>query len=153
MPAADALLDSNVVVAAVSPLARDHAVSVGLFVDGSADRFAIAAHSLVEAFVTLTKRGGGTPFGWPPNDAIVALESVASATLQVALTPAQTLDALRRYAATGGIGPRVYDRLIGEAAVRNGIRRIVTWNISHMRSLFPTLDVLTPEDFQAAARP
>jgi len=34
--------------------------------------------------------------------------------------------------------------IIGEAAVANGIQRIVTWNVSHMGSLFPDLDVRTP---------
>jgi predicted nucleic acid-binding protein len=65
------------------------------------------------------------------------------------LTPAQTFEATRRYAASGGIGARLYDALIGEAAVLHGIPDIVTWNTGHMRGLFPNLDVLTPEAFAA----
>ncbi len=48
---------------------------------------------------------------------------------------------------SGGIGPRLYDRLIGEAAVAHAIPRILTWNVGHMRGLFPNLVVTTPTDF------
>ena len=65
----------------------------------------------------------------------------------VGLTPAQTFETVRSYAAGGGIGPRLYDRLIGETAVAHGIPAIITWNIGQMRSLFPALDVQTPQDF------
>jgi hypothetical protein len=68
----------------------------------------------------------------------------------VGLTPAQTLDAVIGYAESGGVGARLYDRLIGEAAVRAGLRRIVTWNLRRLRGLFPTLDVITPADLLAA---
>ena len=65
----------------------------------------------------------------------------------VGLTPAQTFETVRSYAAGGGIGPHLYDRLIGETAVAHGIPAIITWNIGQMRSLFPALDVQTPQDF------
>ena len=65
----------------------------------------------------------------------------------VGLTAAQTFEAIGAYAASGGIGPRLYDALIGGAAVAHGIPSIVTWNVGHMRGLFPNLDVLTPETF------
>ena len=81
-----------------------------------------------------------------PEEAWAALESVRSVTALVGLTPAQTFEATGRYARSGGIGARLYDRLIGEAAVAHGIRRIVTWNVSHMGSLFPDLDVRTPRE-------
>ncbi len=48
--------------------------------------------------------------------------------------------------AHGGTGPQLYDRLIGEAAVQNGIGCILTWNLKHMRLLFPDLLVLTPAE-------
>jgi hypothetical protein len=74
------------------------------------------------------------------------LESVRAVTDIVGLTPAQTFDVVRRYAGEGGVGPRLYDRLIGEAALAAGLPRIVTWNIGHMRGLFPGLQVLTPPE-------
>ncbi len=54
-----------------------------------------------------------------------------------------------RFARTCGIGARLYDLLIGETAIMHGISTIVTWNVSHMRGLFPTLNVATPTQFKA----
>ena len=55
----------------------------------------------------------------------------------IGLTPAQTFDTVRGYAADGGIGARLYDQMIGETAVVHGIPTIVTWNIGHMRAYSP----------------
>lgn len=68
-------------------------------------------------------------------------------TTLVGLTPAQTLGAVRSYADQGGVGPRLYDKLIGETAVLNAIPTIVTWNVRQMRALFPDLAIVTPEGF------
>lgn len=79
-----------------------------------------------------------------PGKSWQVLESVAAVTTLVGLTPAQTFDTVRSYAQRGGIGPRLYDRLIGQVAVQCGITRIVTWNVSHLRDLFPEIEVLDP---------
>ena len=142
----DALLDSNVVIAALVEAHEHHGPSLDLLVSENAARFAVAAHSYAEAYSTLTRRGERAPFQLMPEEAWAALESVRSVTALVGLTPAQTFEATGRYARSGGIGARLYDRLIGEAAVAHGIRRIVTWNVSHMGSLFPDLDVRTPRE-------
>jgi len=47
---------------------------------------------------------------------------------------------------SGGVGPRLYDRLIGEVALAHGIETIVTWNVGHMRTLFPALVVAAPNE-------
>jgi hypothetical protein len=73
-----------------------------------------------------------------------ALQSLRAATVLLGLTPAQTFDAIGRYAAGGGVGPRLYDRLIGEVAVAHGLAMIITWNTSHMSGLFPGLRVVEP---------
>ena len=65
------------------------------------------------------------------------------------MTAPQTFEAMRDYARSGGTGARLYDRLIGEAAVANGVPAIVSWNVRHMRSLFPNLVVSTPAEFAA----
>lgn len=143
-PAAEALLDSNVIVAALADMHHHHDVSFRLLTVETRGRFAIAAHSYAEAYSTLTRRSGPSPFRAPPDDTWRALESVARVTALVGLTPGQTLDAIRTYAAAGGVGPRLYDLLIGQAAVHHGIPRIVTWNVAHMRGLFPTLQVVDP---------
>jgi hypothetical protein len=68
----------------------------------------------------------------------------------IGLTAPQTFDAIRSFAQRGGIGARLYDRLIGEAAVTHAIPQILTWNVGHMRGLFPKLTVATPKDFIVA---
>jgi predicted nucleic acid-binding protein len=142
-------LDSNVVVALISENHEHHGESFSLLAGDSLAPFAIAAHSFAEAYSTLTRRGEHASFRFEPGEAWAALESLRAATAIVGLTPAQTFDAIRRYAHSGGVGARLYDLLIGETAIAHGISTIVTWNTSHMRGLFPTLNVATPAQFKA----
>lgn len=146
----DALIDSNVIIAALAGDHEHHASSADLFDDGR-HVLGVAAHSYVEAYSTLTRRGTHALFRFTAEEAWAALESVRAVTQLIGLTPAQTFDTVRSYAADGGLGPRLYDRMIGETAVAHGIPAIVTWNIGHMRGLFPTLDVRTPRDFSKEA--
>lgn len=144
MVVAQALLDSNVVIAMVAEAHEHHAASAALIPDARSRRFAVAAHSYAEAFSTLTRRSASAVFRWSADDAWRTLESVAAATMLVGLSAAQTFDTIRSYADGGGIGPRLYDRLIGQVAVQYSIPRIVTWNVAHMRDLFSDLDVCDP---------
>ncbi len=141
---AEALLDSNVVIAMLAEDHEHHAASLALLAGDDRADYAISAHSYAETYSTLTRRGEHAPFRFTAEEAWAALESVRAVTLLVGLTPAQTFDVVRQYAEGGGIGSRLYDRLIGEAAAAHGIGRIITWNTSHMRSLFPALEVVTP---------
>ena len=144
MSAARTLVDTNVIVAAVEADHPHHLQSAALFTDNRS--LSVAAHSCAEAFDTLTRRGTNAPFGRPADKAWASLAAVLAVTDMVGLTAAQTLDTIRSFAERGGIGARLYDRLIGEVAVRNGIPAIVTWNVGHMRGLFPDLSVLTPPE-------
>ena len=144
---AEALLDSNVLIAMLAEAHEHHEASTSLFRLDEQRRFAIAAHSYAEAYNTLTRPSEHKAFGFSSAEAWAALESVRAVTDLVGLTPAQTFDAVRSYAERGGVGARLYDRLIGEAAVINNIPAIVTWNVRHMRGLFPTLRVVTPDAF------
>lgn len=144
---ARALLDSNVLIAAVAEAHEHHRPSLALLTSRSLDDFAIAAHSYAEAHGVLTRDGPRGPFRLTPAEAWAALESLRAVTSLVGLTAARTFDAVRAYAAAGGVGARLNDKLIGEAAVANRIPTIVTWNIGHMRGLFPELEVVTPEGF------
>jgi len=143
----DALVDSNVIIAALAGEHEHHAASADLFDGARGVTLGIAAHSYAEAYSTLTRRGPHAPFRFTAEEAWAALESVRSITQLIGLTPAQTFETVRSYAGDGGIGPRLYDRMIGEVAVAHGIATIITWNIGHMRGLFPALDVRTPGDF------
>lgn len=142
-----ALLDSNVLVAAVFARHAEHAMSAALFEMAWPGEFVVAAHSFAESFNTLTRQSAGSPFQMPPEAAWAALEAIASRTTLVGLTSAQTFDGVRQYAATGGVGPRLYDFLIGRSAVLSGAESLVTWNLRHMQSLFPTLTSETPREF------
>ena len=149
---AEALLDSNVLVAMLAEAHEHHQASLALVLGDPRPHFAVCAHSYAEVYSTLTRRGEHAPFQFTAEEAWAALESVRAITALVGLTPAQTFDAIRSYARTGGIGARLYDRLIGETAVAHDIKTLVTWNIAHMRGLFPALSVLTPKDFLGATR-
>jgi len=144
---ANALLDSNVLIAVIAEAHEHHAESLDLLIGGREFEFAIAAHSYAEAFSTLTRRGAYGPFRFTPEEAWAALESVRAVTVLVGLTAAQIFDATRSYAQSGGIGARLDDKLIGEAAVVHGIRALITWNVGPMRGLFPALTIATPSDF------
>jgi len=147
--AIDALIDSNVLIAMLAEAHEHHRPSLDLLAGGRDAQFAIAAHSYAEAYNTLTRQGERAPFQFTSEEAWAALESVRAVTGLVGLTAAQTFDAIRSYAQGGGIGARLYDRLIGEAAVAHAIPQIVTWNVGHMRGLFPDLTITTPTDFSA----
>ena len=148
-----ALLDSNVLIAMLAEAHEHHGPSLALLADDDRADFAVCAHSYAEAYGTLTRRGERAPFRFSADEAWAALESIRAVTALVGLTPAQTFDVVRSYSQGGGIGPRLYDRLIGEAAIFHEIDVIITWNVGHMRSLFPTLTIATPRDSLATARP
>jgi len=141
------LLDSNVVIAIIAEAHEHHAPSLALLTAHDPSGFAIAAHSYAEAYSTLTRLGDHAPFRFAPADAWAALESLRAITGLVGLTPGEAFDAVRDYARGGGIGARLYDKLIGEACVAAGAEALITWNTRHMRSLFPGLKVLTPAEF------
>ena len=140
------LLDSNVLIAAVAEAHVHHKASAALF-EGRGRSFAVSAHSFAEAYAVLTNPAQRSPFRWHAAAAWAALESVAGLTRLVGLTHGQRFEAIRAFAAGGGVGPLLYDRLIGEAAIRNGIDTILTWNVRHMRDLFPSLTVIDPAAF------
>lgn len=145
-------MDSNVLIAIVAEAHEHHFPSLALFDGDRRAEFAVTAHSYAEAFSALTRRDALGPFRFSSAEALAALESVRAVTALVGLTAAQTFDAVRTYAQSGGIGARLYDKLIGEAAVVHEIPVLVTWNARHMRSLFPKLTISTPKDFGRALR-
>lgn len=148
---AEALLDSNVVIAMLAEAHEHHKASLDLLTSDRLRSYAVAAHSYAESYSTLTRRGERAPFRFTAEEAWAALESVRAVTTLVGLTPGQSFDAIRAFAQGGGIGARLYDLLIGEAAVVHDIPVIVTWNVGHMRSLFPDLTIATPKEFVSIA--
>ncbi len=144
-----ALLDSNILIAGLVQDHDHHAPSAALLAKHESANYAVAAHSLAEAYVALTRQGERAPFRLSARQAWVAVASVRSTFPLLGLTPAQVVEVVRRYAEDGGVGRRLYDALIGEVAVVHGIETIITWNTRHMRGLFPRLSVKTPREFAA----
>ena len=147
MTAAAALLDGNAAIAILAEAHEHHAASLALITEGDAAAFAISAHSYAETYATLTRRGDRAPFRFRADEAWAALESLRAITRLVGLTAPQTFDVVRAFAGADRVGPRLYDALIGRAAIAHEIPCIVTWNTRHMRALFPSVDVLTPHAF------
>lgn len=144
-----ALLDSNVIIAIAAEAHEHHAASLALLTGDNPVVCALAAHSIAEAYSALTRQDHRAPFRFTAEEAWASLESLRAVTMLVGLTPSQAFDVVRTYAATGGIGPRLYDALIGQAAITHGIPVLITWNTRHMEGLFPDLDVATPASFLA----
>ena len=147
MTAAAALLDSNVAIAILAEAHEHHAASLALITEGDPAAFAISAHSYAETYATLTRRGDRARFHFLADEAWAALESLRAVAGLVGLTASQTFDVVRAFASANRVGPRVYDALIGQAAIAHDIPCIITWNTRHMRALFPSVDVLTPHAF------
>ena len=138
------LVDSNVFIAALAQTHDSHPPSFA-FIEANAGQIALSAHSLAEAYNILT-RPPGRGFGIDPPLVLHALRTMCERHRLIGLTPAQTLDAIGLFAHVGGIGPRLYDFLIGRAAAVHGLRTIVTWNVRDMHGLFPEMRVVTPAD-------
>lgn len=139
-----ALIDSNVIIAALDADHPHHEPSAVLLGQAPLKLLAVAAHSYAETFTTLTRLNAASPYKWPPARAVASLRSVAGSAELVGMTPAQTLDAVLRYGDNGGMGTRIYDYLIGQAAVHAGLQIVVTWNLAHLRPLFPRIEVIDP---------
>lgn len=147
--AADALVDTNVLVASLDEDHAHHGWSLEVLINSRPGSLAVSSHCLAETYSTLTRSDRAAQFRWPADRALEAVSVVAARLLVVGLTPAQTLEAVVRFGVSGGVGPRIYDFLIGEAARHANLRRIITWNTGHFRSLFPGMDVLTPVEVLA----
>jgi hypothetical protein len=78
--AIDAVVDSNVIIAALAGDHEHHAASADLFSEEQSFVLGLAAHSYAEVYSTLTRRGAHAPFRFPAEEAWAALESVRAAT-------------------------------------------------------------------------
>jgi len=144
------LVDTNVIVATVIVEHFHHRASreaCEILTDGSP---LLTAHCVAEAYSTITRSNG--PYRLPRDLAWTMLASVIDGFTVVAMTAPQALDAVRRFS-TLGIGPRLYDYLIGATGEAHGVRTLVTWNVKDFAPLFPNLTVVTPDAYQPTLRP
>lgn len=140
------LIDSNVLIAALFEGHPHHVVSLAYINSIEAHQILIAAHSIAETYSTLTRPS--RPYRLTGNEAVVAVDRLASGSHIVALPATQTVDAIRRFS-TLGTGPRLYDFLIGATGEAFGADTIVTWNVRDFDGLFPALRIVTPADLLA----
>lgn len=108
--------------------------------------YTTAVHCLSECYSNLTRTRTMGGLALTPQEAMVALERFEAALEVLSLSAGEHQTALRSFADAGGRGPRLYDYLIGYAAVVHFVPVIVTWNTRHFLPLFPQLRVLTPAE-------
>lgn len=140
------LIDSNVLIAAASEEHLHHGYSRRYLAGVNADDFVTSIHCLSECYNGLTRRPGQGGLSLTPPQAAAAIRDYARAFDLLQLTVEQQLEAYDRFAELGGVGPRVYDYLIGQVAVVHAIPLIVTWNDKHFAPLFRTIRVATPAE-------
>lgn len=95
-----------------------------------------AAHALAESFSVLTRLPA--PYRISPADALALLEdNFMKPARVVALDASGYQDQLRRAAAEGIAGGRIYDALIAACAIKAGATTVLTFNASHFGNLPP----------------
>lgn len=141
------LIDSNVLIAAATDDHFHQELSLDLLNSAPDATFATSVHSLSECYngITRVRASGGAAL--ESEQAIRVVEQYAKSIEIFTLTIAEHMVALQRFADLGGIGPRIYDFLIGYVAEVHRIPIIVTWNTRHFIPLFPSLRILTPAQY------
>lgn len=136
------LIDSNVLVATLVGDHKHNGPSTEMVISSDPLKTVLAAHTIAETYAVLTRPK--LSFRMTAQEAWSQIEPIAKRFRVAALTPPQTLDAIRRFSALG-TGPRLYDFLIGVTGETYGAHTIVTWNTRDFAGLFPQLRIVTPE--------
>ncbi len=128
------LLDASCLVAAALPQHEHHSVTLADLARRRAagQAFMMAAHAVAEAYAVLTRLP--PPHRLGPADALGVLDRNWGRTKTVALTAAETWRVVRRLAASGIGGGRVYDGLIAACAHKARADEILTWNVAHFEA-------------------
>jgi predicted nucleic acid-binding protein len=137
-----ALVDTNLLVSMAVESHKFHRDTEQLF--AATTDFMIAGHSLAELYNTLTRP---SIYDWPPTQAARFIEQLHNGFTIRTLTVDQYTDGIALFARRGGVGPRVYDFMIGRVAVVHHLDTIVTSNVRDFAHLFPDLTVLTPTQY------
>ena len=136
------LVDASVIGSAYLADERDHAYCKA-YLDGllaSRRRRVIAAHTLVEAYVALTRRERT-----PPAVAAALLRALAGrCSAIVTVSASEHLSLLDEMATVRIVGPASYDALIAAAARKADVREIATLNVRHFAALWPVGRIVDP---------
>jgi predicted nucleic acid-binding protein len=133
--------DTNVLVAAIVPPHEHHAQALPALqrVIGGKDHGFMSLHSIAEVFATLTRMRLQPRIYHSQAERLIAQNMLPNFEL-LALTKRDYLAALKLVATEGWSGPKIYDALLVGCAVRAGVDRIYTFNLSDFRQLAPELD-------------
>jgi len=129
--------DSNVLIAASIPDHVHHRGSMRLLSRLQNGGGACAAHTLAEAYNTLTKYPKG--YGISPADAVLMINHAARTYRLVSLTSSETTRAIEDTAQRGLSGSLIYDALILTCARKINADLIYTSNAGHFRKIAPDL--------------
>jgi predicted nucleic acid-binding protein len=129
--------DSNVLIAASLPEHVHHAAASARMARLSKGGGACAAHTLAEAYNTLTRHSSG--YGMPPLDASIIIRHAARTYRLIVLTAAETAKIIEEAAQDGHAGPMIFDSLLIACARKAHARFIYTSNVRHFRRIAPDL--------------
>jgi len=125
--------DTTVLVAAVLEDHEHYARSFSVFSTARRSSAFCSAHSLAEAYVTLTRYPGKDRLS--AEQAVLSAEKIEERLTVVALDVPEYFAAIRKFAAIGIIGGTLYDGLIAACALKAGADVLYTWNTAHFRQL------------------
>lgn len=130
-------LDTSVLIAAVRTADLRHAPSVELVRACNHENASCAAHSLAEAYASLTGMRPANRFR--PAQAMLLLDEFRKRFRCVELTADEVLETARRIAGLGLSGGIIYDALLLACARKVNAERIYTWNERHFKLVAPDL--------------
>jgi predicted nucleic acid-binding protein len=130
-------LDTSVLFAVAQVSHQHHKASLELWNGCTRKETAISAHTLAELYNTLT--GMPPALRLRPRDAMLAIETFLKRLTPIALTPDETVAALKRTSELGLTGGIIYDALLLECARKCEAEQIYTWNLRHFRAVAPDL--------------
>ncbi len=136
------LVDASVIGSAYLADERDHRACKAYLDTLLASRRprVLAAHTLIEAYVALTKRERA-----PPALAAALPRRLAGRfDTVVALAAREHLPLLDHAGASRLGGPQAYDAAIAAVARKAGVSEIATLNVAHFRGLWPSERIVDP---------
>jgi predicted nucleic acid-binding protein len=123
------MLDANCLVAIALPQHEHHSATVADLARRRAGGQTVltAAHAVLEAYAVLTRLP--PPHRLRPSDAAAVLDRNVGKAETPALSGPEVWRLLRKEAASGTAGGRIYDRLVAACAAKADVDEILTWNV------------------------
>lgn len=125
--------DTSVLVPALLPDHVHHPRSFAAFAAASRKNAGCAAHSLAEAYATLTRYPGKQRLS--AESAALLVQEIGNRLTLVWLDGDEYLAAINRIAAMGIVGGAVYDALIAACVRKAKADVLYTWNTAHFKLL------------------